>query len=68
MDIDDDGKLTEAEFIVQALINQYNVEEEKLLILKDFFNILDRDGSGNITIEDFEQWKNLPQNVSAVVE
>lgn len=37
MDIDGDGKMTQNEFILQILINEYNVSTEKIDAMKYFF-------------------------------
>jgi len=55
MDVDGDGELSEAEFMLQALINDANISREKLLFLKARFSELDVDGSGSINILDFHQ-------------
>jgi len=55
MDIDGDGELTESEFITQTLINEYAVPPQKLQLIKAYFQELDVDRGGSITIEDFKE-------------
>jgi len=60
MDIDGDGELTESEFITQTLINEYAVAPHKLQLIKAYFQELDVDRGGSITIEDFKEAIKIP--------
>jgi len=53
MDVDQDGKLSQTEFMLQSILNEYGVPPAKLLFLKEQFNRLDVDRSGFVTVEDF---------------
>jgi len=52
LDIDDDGELTRNEFIVQMLINEYDVPLKYIRALHEHFDTLDADGSGFISQRD----------------
>lgn len=58
MDVNHDGEITEAEFMLQVLINEFGVSEEKLKILRSHFQHLDKDKSGTISLVDFSNYTN----------
>lgn len=68
LDADGDGKLTETEFILQCLINDYNVDHDKIRckikLLKEHFAKVDTDKSGFITIDDFKNIRHAPVQCS----
>lgn len=69
LDADGDGKLTETEFILQCLINDYNVDHDKIRckikLLKEHFAKVDTDKSGFITIDDFKNIRPVPAALPA---
>jgi len=57
MDIDGDGKVDQKEFMLQILINQYDVPEKMIDRMRRQFNKLDDNKSGFIDQEDFQRFK-----------
>jgi len=57
MDIDGDGKIDENEFMLQILVNEYDVPEQVIQKIKSQFKKLDDDGSGYIDEEDFKRYQ-----------
>ena len=55
LDVNGDGEITEAEFMLQAVINESRISAKKIKIAKQHFRILDKDGSGTVNIFDFTQ-------------
>lgn len=52
MDIDDHHGVNVTEFTLQILINEYHVEPEKITIIHDYFNTLNRTHTGVLTEKD----------------
>jgi len=53
LDADGDGKVREEEYMLQVLINHFNVSDDVLRRIKAKFYALDKDGDGHLDTEDF---------------